>query len=816
MASENTKLVIVESPSKIKTLKKFLGDNYIIESSVGHIRDLPKKDLGIDIENGFSTSYEVSPDSKKVVKNLKSIIKKADELYLATDPDREGEAISWHLVECLKPSIPIKRMVFNEITKEAIIDSFNNTRQIDVNLVRAQESRRILDRLFGFLVSKKLWLNVAGGLSAGRVQSPAVKILVDREKERSQFVENEYWSIEAIFKSESQPFDSILKSIDGKKIAVGNSFNKKTGKLDKEDVVLLNERSANDIVEGIDKCKWKVESLIVKPKNQNPYPPFITSTLQQEGIRKFRLSSQQVMSIAQKLYENGYITYMRTDSVNLSTEALNAAKNAIISLFGKEYLPNKFNYYKNKAKNAQEAHEAIRPSGSIFVHPNDLKTKLNDLEYKLYKMIWERTIASQMLPAKLELTTAKITNGKYNFESSGKVIKFKGFLKAYVESVDSKIEKLDSDENVLPQLIENQPLNSESFIAKKHLTKPISRFTEASLVKKMEELGIGRPSTYASIMKKIIDKGYVNKVNSSMVPSFTGYAIVQFLEKYFDELVNLDYTSKMENTLDEISLGEIDFKEYLDNFYFGKAKGLGLEKKLDQSFDKDKSRLIQIFDKEGVEIDLRIGRYGIYADKDGERVTVDSSLYPSDVTFTLINDLFKSKSKGDLEFCKNPKNNEPIYLKNGRFGPYVQCGKKMKSLLPNMSIDDVSEEIAIELVNLPKPIGKWNKNGSKINADIGKYGPYIKCGSESRSIPKNINLFQITELEANTLLDQDKKSRSVLNDFGDGILLKKGRYGDYVTNGKINATIPNSMDVDAISKEDAINLIKNKKEKDGK
>ena len=816
MTSENTKLVIVESPSKIKTLKKFLGDNYIIESSVGHIRDLPKKDLGIDIENSFSTSYEVSADSKKVVKNLKSMIKKADELYLATDPDREGEAISWHLVECLKPSIPVKRMVFNEITKEAIIESFSNTRQIDTNLVKAQESRRILDRLFGFLVSKKLWLNVAGGLSAGRVQSPAVKILVDREKQRSQFVKNEYWSIEAIFKSGTQSFDSTLKSVDDKKIAVGNSFDKKTGKLNKKNLVLLNENSTNDIINKLEQGEWKVASLAVKPKNQNPYPPFITSTLQQEGIRKFNLSSQQVMSIAQKLYENGHITYMRTDSVNLSSEALNAAKKAITNLFGKEYLPEKFNYYKNKAKNAQEAHEAIRPSGSTFIHPNDLKEKLNNLEFKIYKMIWERTIASQMLPAKLELTTVKISNGKYSFEASGKVIKFKGFLKAYVESVDSKIEKLDSDEKVLPELIENQSLDAGSFTGKKHLTKPISRFTEASLVKKMEELGIGRPSTYASIMKKIIDKGYVNKVNGSMIPTFTGYAIVQFLEKYFDDLVNLDYTSNMENTLDDISLGKIDFKQYLNEFYFGESEDLGLEKQLNQNFDKDKSRLIKIYNEENLEINLRIGRYGIYADKDGDRVAVDGSLYPSDVTFKLINDLFESKSKADVELCKNPKNNESIYLKNGRFGPYVQCGKKMKSLLPNMSLDDVSTEIAIELVNLPRPIGKWNKNGSDIIADIGKYGPYIKCGSESRSIPKNINLFHITELEANILLDQDKKSRLILNDFGDGILMKKGRYGDYVTNGKINATIPKSMDVDNISKKDAIDLIKNKKEKDGK
>ena len=815
MTSKNTKLVIVESPSKIKTLKKFLGDGYIIESSVGHIRDLPKKDLGIDVQNNFSTSYQISDDSKKVVKNLKSILKNADELYLATDPDREGEAISWHLVECLDPKIPIKRMVFNEITKKAITDSFNNTREIDGNLVKAQESRRILDRLFGFLVSKKLWINITGGLSAGRVQSPAVKILVDREKQRSGFIENEYWSIDGIFKSANQTFPATLKNINSKKIAIGTSFDKKTGELIKDDSIHLNENNSNKIINEIKNNNWKVKSLEIKPKVQRPYPPFITSTLQQEGIKKFKLSSQQVMSIAQRLYENGYITYMRTDSVNLSSEALNAAKKSIIDLYGKEYLPDKFNYYKNKAKNAQEAHEAIRPSGSVFTHPKDLKEKLDSIEYKIYKMIWERTVASQMLPANLELTTAQITDGEYIFEAFGRVIKFKGFLKAYVESSDDSTKKADSDEKLLPILNKDDKLSANSFSTKQHFTKPISRFTEASLVKKMEELGIGRPSTYASIMKKIIDKGYVNKIKGSMIPTFRGYAIVQFLEKYFDELVNLDYTSNMENTLDEISLGNIDFKEYLNNFYFGQSNKEGLEYKLNQEFDKNNSRLIKVYNDDEFKIELRIGRYGIYADKEGERVTIDSSLSPSEVSFNIVNNLFINKSKGDSELCIHPDNKEPIFLKNGRFGPYIQCGKKMKSLLPNMNEEDVTPKIAIALVDLPKNIGKWERNGKDIIADIGKYGPYIKCDKESRSLPNTINLLSITEKEANTLLNQDKKSRSIISDLGDGILVKKGRYGDYVTDGKINVTIPKSIESTNILKEEALKLIERKKEKNG-
>ena len=814
MTSKNTKLVIVESPSKIKTLKKFLGDGYIIESSVGHIRDLPKKDLGIDIKNNFKTSYSISDNSKKVVNNLKNMLKNADELYLATDPDREGEAISWHLIECLKPKIPIKRMVFNEITKQAITDSFNNTREIDENLVRAQESRRILDRLFGFLVSKKLWLNITGGLSAGRVQSPAVKILVDREKQRSGFIESEYWSIDGIFKSGDKSFSSTLKTIDNNKIAIGSSFDKQTGELNKKNIILLDRDSSNKLSNQLKDNRWIVESLEIKPKIQKPYPPFITSTLQQEGIRKFNLNSQQVMSIAQKLYENGYITYMRTDSVNLSLEALNAAKKSIIDLFGEEYLPEKFNSYKNKAKNAQEAHEAIRPSGSVFIHPNDLKGELDSGEHKIYKMIWERTVASQMMSAQIELTTVQISDGEFRFEAHGKIIKFKGFLKAYVESSDDS-KKIDSDEKLLPTLNKGDLLSAKSFSNKQHFTKPISRFTEASLVKKMEELGIGRPSTYASIMKKIVDKGYVNKVKGSMIPTFTGYAIVQFLEKYFDELVNLNYTSNMEDTLDEISLGNIDFKEYLNNFYFGESANLGLDSKLNQEFDKNNSRLIKVYSENNAKIELKIGRYGIYADKDGDRVTIDNLLYPSDVSFSIINNFFVKKSKGSSELCVHPDNKESIFLKNGRFGPYIQCGKKMKSLLPNMTEQDVTAEIAIALINLPKNIGKWEKNGKDILVDIGKYGPYIKCDKESRSLPNSISLLDITEKEANQLLNQDKKNRSILNDFGDGILVKKGRYGDYVTDGKVNATIPKSMDSKNILKDEALKLIELKKEKNG-
>jgi DNA topoisomerase-1 len=583
MANKNTKLVIVESPSKIKTLKKFLGEDYIIEASVGHICDLSKKDMGIDIENQFTPTYEVSPDSKKVVANLKKVLKNVDELYLATDPDREGEAISWHLIEQLKPKVPVKRLVFNEITKTAILEAFNNTRELDTSLFKAQETRRILDRLFGFMVSKKLWFNVKGGLSAGRVQSPAVKILVDREKERSKFIESEYWSINSDFSSKGESFSTLLTYIGPERVATGKSFEKETGKLVQKNTVALDKESAEKLAAKLKTHDWAVSSLEQKPGTQNPYPPFITSTLQQEGIRKLRMNSQQVMRVAQRLYENGYITYMRTDSVNLSNEAITAARNAISSMYGDEYMPTSPRQYKSKVKNSQEAHEAIRPAGSTFILPDDLKSKLEDGEYKLYDLIWKRTVASQMSSAKLQKTSVVISDGEHKFSVSGKIIEFPGFMRAYVEGADDPDAQLDDKERKLPQMKEGDSLGCEAVDAKQHFTKPTNRFTEASLVKELEALGIGRPSTYASIMKRIQDKGYVNRVNGAMIPTFTGYAVIQFLEKYFDELVDLQYTSQMEDVLDQISTGTTDSGKFLQGFYFGTDKNHpGLEANLDQ------------------------------------------------------------------------------------------------------------------------------------------------------------------------------------------------------------------------------------------
>jgi len=811
----NKNVIIVESPSKIKTLRKFLGGEYIVEASVGHIRDLPKKNLGLDLENNFKTTYEVSPDSKKVVKNLKEVIKKADTLYLATDPDREGEAISWHIVDEIKPKIPVKRLVFNEITKEAILNAMQDTREINFSLVEAQESRRILDRLFGFLISKTLWFNVKGGLSAGRVQSPAVKILVDREKERTLFIKSEYWSLVGTFNSESGNLSAELIKINNQKIAKGSDFNKKSGEVSSSNTIILNQDKAKKLSDDLIKNHWKVSSLVKKPIKQNPYPPFITSTLQQEGIRKLYLNSQQVMMVAQKLYENGYITYMRTDSINLSNEALNAARTEIKSLYGESYLPKNVRQYKSKAKNTQEAHEAIRPAGSKFKHPDTLKNILNEKEFKLYNMIWKRTVASQMKSAQLEQTTIQISDKQHTFETKGKIIVFPGFLKAYVESADNPDTKLDNSEQTLPPLAEGENLKCNALLPKQHFTKPINRFTEASLVKELETLGIGRPSTYAAIMKKIQDKGYVQKIKGAMIPTFTGYAIVQFLEKYFDELVDLQYTSKMEDDLDAIALGAISRKNYLNDFYFSKNGNIGLEEKLNQEFDKDASRLIKSFQNKAA---LKIGRYGIYLEKQDQRATVLDTIAPSDLNLEMVEEILNQKSIEPENLGEFPETQDAIYLKNGRYGTYLQTGDKMKSIPPQVKVEELNLDIAIQILSLPTTLGN-NNNEEQVKIDIGRYGPYIRAGKTTQSIPNSINILEITLEQALELLASKKSGRSsIIKTLGidkvdNEIHIKNGRYGKFITNGKVNAPMPKTISENDLTLEQAIEILSKRKPK---
>ena len=805
-------LIIVESPSKIKTLKKFLDNKYAVEASVGHIRDLPKSQLGIEIDKEFAAEYHVSPDSKKTVQKLKTALKNADELIIATDPDREGEAIAWHIVDELKPKIPTKRLVFNEITKTAILDALNNTRDIDSNLVDAQETRRFLDRLFGFMVSKTMWTNMKGGVSAGRVQSPAVKILVDREKERTQFKQNEYWSLSGEFKNNAGLINSTLIKIGVNKIATGKSFDKKTGELFDDKDIVLNEKTANELAEKIQNDDWQVDKLETKPSTQKPYPPFITSTLQQEGIRQLRMSAQNIMRVAQSLYENGYITYMRTDSVHLSSEAIIASRNEIKSLYGKQYLPASAIQYKSKVKNAQEAHEAIRPAGSKFKHPDNLKTKLSDYELKLYTLIWKRTLASQMKSAKIERTTLWITNQEHIFEAKGKVVVFPGFLKVYVEGSDNKKNK-DDNETILPEVKMNEKLNCTQLEPKQHLTKPINRFTEAALIKELEKLGIGRPSTYAAILKKIQDKEYVNKVKGAMIPTFTGYAIVQFLEKYFDDLVNLTYTSNMEDDLDAISRGENSKNKYLNNFYFGNGDMRGLKTKLEQEFDKSNARLITSIEDKERSVEIRIGRYGIYGQYDDNRFTIPSDFPPSELSSEKVNEMIALKNKEPEIIAVDPKSKEQIMLKKGRFGPYVQCGDKMKSLPPQVTMEDVDEELAINLISLPKSIGQWGDDNNDIKIDIGKFGPYIRCGKITCSIPKDINIFELNEAQASELLKNGKQGRGpkVIKDLTDGIEIREGRYGMYITDGKINAKMPKNITPDELTLEEAKKIIEEKK-----
>ena len=822
MATDLHNLIIVESPSKAKTLKRFLGNDYQIEASVGHVRDLPKSDLGVDVDNGFKPTYVASKDKSKVITQLKKLLKNASTLYLATDPDREGEAIAWHLMELLDPKIPVKRLAFHEITKTAIQESFDHIRDIDQSLVSAQEARRILDRLWGYLVSKKLWFNVKGGLSAGRVQSPAVKIVVDREKERARFIESEYWSIITQFDSKGESFEARLKALDGQKIAIGKDFDKETGKLSKSNLLALDKTKAESLAESFLNSDWKVTKVEQKPAKQNPYPPFITSTLQQEGVRKLRMSSQQVMRNAQKLYEEGYITYMRTDSVSLSSEAINGSRNAIKSLFGAEYLPETHPIYKSKVKNAQEAHEAIRPAGATFKNPKDIQGKLDGQEWKLYDMIWKRTLASQMKSAKLLKTNVEISDGKAMFDAHGKVIEFPGFLKVYVEDIDDPKKERDDKESILPPMQEGESVTGKDFTPNQHFTKPSPRFTEATLIKELEALGIGRPSTYAAIMGNIQNRGYARKVNGALIPTFTAYAVIQFLESNFTDMVNLQYTADLENTLDAISRNEMKSEDFLTQFYKGENGTAGLEALLENEVDKEKSRTImELKDDSGKTITVKIGRYGVYI-QDGEtNTTLPDDSIPSELNFKNALISLQKKAEGPTELCSHPDSGEPVLFKDGRFGPYIQCGDKMKSLLPGMTQAEVTPEIALKLIALPKDLGKHPESGDMVKSDIGRYGPYIRCGKTTRSVIAPDSILDLSLNRAVEILatEKTKAGARVIKKLGIdpktqmAIEIKDGRYGAYVTDGKINATLPKETTSDEVTLDIALQFIADKKAK---
>ncbi len=857
-------LVIVESPTKTKTIRKFLPKGVVVDASMGHIRDLPSSakeipasekkkpwaSLGIDVEENFSPLYVIPADKKKVVKNLKELLQESDELILATDEDREGEAISWHLVEVLKPSVPVKRMVFREITEEAIQKALGQTREIDMNLVHAQETRRILDRLAGYTISPLLWKKISPGLSAGRVQSVAVEFVVERERERMRFKSGSYFDLRAALdaKTPDSSFSAELTHLDGKRIASGKDFDEQTGGLSVPDqVTLLNEDAAKALKNALEAGKWTVASLEVSSQSRTPAPPFITSTLQQEANRKFGFSARDTMSIAQKLYENGFITYMRTDSPSLSDQATKAAREGILQKYGQEYLSAKTRVYSSKDKGAQEAHEAIRPAGSLFITPE--QSGLSGREFKLYDLIWKRTIATQMAEARLEFTTATIlgeTNDqRAQFRASGKRILFSGFFRAYVEGSDDPEASLEDQDQPLPPLREGQDLHLQDIEAIGHETKPPARYTEATLVRELEKRGIGRPSTYAAIISTIQDRGYVRTEGRALVPTFTAFAVSELLEKHFPDLVDSEFTSGLEDKLDGIAAGQVDPIQYLKDFYLGDQ---GLRDEVLRQEDKinpiDAKKIdLPIEGLDGVEI--LIGKFGPYLravrDKEELSVSIPEQLSPADLTPEKIEQLLQQEKTADQPLGKDPETGLLVYLLTGRYGPYVQLGEqeasapatkgkkaektpaskkpKRVSLPKGVRPEDVDLEKALRLLELPRLLGNHPETGKEIRAGIGRFGPFVVHDGTFKSLTKEDHVLEISYERALELLSQAKSSRgsSVILELGDDpasgkpVRVMEGRYGPYVKVGAKNASIPKSVHPESITLAQAMELISKKK-----
>ena len=838
------KLVIVESPAKAKTIAKYLGDDFSVMASVGHIRDLAEaKEIpteqkkaspslakfSIDIENDFTPFYVISAGKNKTVTELKQALKTCDELYLATDEDREGEAIAWHLLQVLKPKVPVRRMVFNEITAKAIAEAKENTRELDDNLIQAQETRRVLDRLVGYEISPVLWRKINRGLSAGRVQSPAMRMIVERERERMAFVAANYSSVVATCEFDSINFDAKLLSIDSKRIAVSKSFDEK-GKLT-ADVVVLDTEAAEKIAADVNGKTLKVVSVESKPNSRKPYAPFTTSTLQQEASRKLGLSAKMTMDIAQQLYQGGYITYMRTDSPNLSQQAITAARKQATELFGKELVADEPRVYAAKSKNAQEAHEAIRPAGDVFQTPTELASVLLGKSHALYDLIWRRTLASQMADAKLSTTTAKLevkaNAGLLEFTASGTVVNYKGFMAVYDETKDEE----DEDSGKLPSLSEGAGVDIKESTAKSHQTQPPARYTEASLVKALEEKGIGRPSTYASIISTIIGKGYVVKQGSALVPEWIAFTITRFLEENFDHLVDYEFTAKMEEDLDRIALGELDRTSWLKDFYFGSD---GLRATVESLSDSD-PRAINSFDL-GEGITLRTGKYGPYLEiGSGEErriVNIPIGLTPDQLTTEKAVELANAPEIKDRVLGPDPDTGFDIVVKNGRYGPYVAIADegaekpKTASLFKSMSPETVTYEEALKLLALPREVGIDPETQVVITAQNGKFGPYLKRGADSRSLEREEQILEITLDEAIEIYKQPKTrgrrtAATPLKEFGEDpasqlkVVAKTGQFGPYVSDGVINATIPKEETIEELSPDRAFELLAIRREKLG-
>jgi DNA topoisomerase-1 len=831
------RLVIVESPAKARTIAGYLGPDFVVESSVGHIRDLPDSAaeipeqykgepwarLGVDVEHDFEPLYVVDPDKKKTVAQLRKQLADADELLLATDEDREGEAIAWHLLEVLKPKVPTRRMVFHEITRDAIERALGETRDVDDRLVDAQESRRILDRLYGYEVSPVLWKKIMRGLSAGRVQSVATRLVVERERERMAFRAAGWWDLVATFDPES--FEARLVSVDGQRVAQGRDFGP-DGKL-RGDARPLDEQEARGLASRLEGSSFSVARVERKPYVRRPSPPFMTSTLQQEASRKLRLSAQTTMRFAQRLYENGYITYMRTDSTTLSESALTAAREQASSLFGADYVPPEPRRYERKVKNAQEAHEAIRPSGDRFRTPQDVRSELSADEHALYELIWMRTIASQMKDAQ-GLTVSLRIGGSTDkeaveFGASGTVITFRGFLAAYEEGRDDDRAAQDSDEERrLPNLAEGDAVELRTLEPQGHETSPPARYTEATLVRTLEELGIGRPSTYASILGTILDRGYVFKRGTALVPAFLAFSVVNLLEQHFGQLVDYDFTARMEDDLDRIAAGDERRAEWLRRFYFGDGSA-GLHELVSDlgAIDAREINSLEIGDG----IVLRVGRYGPYLERDGQRASVPEELAPDELTVERAEELL-AQPTGDRELGTDPETGLPIVARTGRYGPYVtevlpedaKEKPRTASLFKTMSLDTVTLEEALRLLQLPRTVGVA-PDGADVEARNGRYGPYVQKGKESRSLEAEEQLFTISLEDALALLAQPRQRRGQraaakpLRELGTDpagggeIVLKEGRFGPYVTDGETNASLRKGDDPETVTLDRAVELL---------
>ncbi len=856
MASQKKALVIVESPAKAKKIAGFLGDDYIVKASMGHIRDLPssakeipaelKKEswstLGVNVENDFDPLYVISPDRKKLIAELKDSLKKVSELVLATDEDREGESIGWHLVQVLKPTVPVSRMVFSEITKPAILEAIKNTRQLDENLVQAQETRRVVDRLYGYTLSPLLWKKIARGLSAGRVQSVAVRLLVMREIERMKFRSGTFWDLKAALKVKTgDEFEAVLQTLGGKRIASGRDFDEHTGRLKEgSDVLLLNEDQAKTLQEKVRSSPWTVSNIEQKQQVRRPYPPFTTSTMQQESNRKLGMTARQTMQTAQRLYEDGHITYMRTDSVSLSGEAISAARSKVDDLYGKNFLSPSPRQFTTKAKGAQEAHEAIRPAGTEMKTADEIG--LSGGEYKLYQMIWKRTMATQMADALLRFDTVTITVDDAEFRASGRTVEFAGFFRAYVEGSDDPDAAIEDQDSPLPPLSEKDSVACQKVDAIAHETKPPARFTEATLVKSLESEGIGRPSTYASILSTIQDRGYVRKNGNQLVPTFTAMAVTKLLEGHFPNLVDFGFTAGMEQTLDDIATGAADRLPYLRKFYAGKD---GLDEQVKQregDIDPREACTLQI---DGLDAAVRVGRYGPYFEKtQGEEkltASIPDSIAPGEITNAVADRLIEEKQRGPQAIGMHPEEGLAIYQMRGPFGPYLQLGevteeapKPKRCSIPNC-FDPLSIDLptAMALLALPRRIGKHPLTEKVVNAGIGRFGPYVTHDKVFGSFDKKahtydfngetFNVLDITMDAAVELLRNTKKraAPTPLRELGNHpednspIQIFEGKFGPYIKHTTTNATIPKDTDISTVTLEQAVQWIADKISKGG-